>query len=204
MKKTILLTIVLTFMSLQVYGQLKFEEKDKIFDGKTFTNWVVPENNIWWEIDSKGILSAISDPTKTGSTLWSEEKYNDFAIRLEFKMIDGIVDSGIFMRGESSENVQIQIGISGSLKRDMTASPYVPKKGYPIEALKDHTDLLKQKDWNSLEVHAIANHYYVWLNGLAVLDYSLKNANLIGPVGLQLHPGKTMNIQFKNIFLKTL
>ena len=69
---------------------------------------------------------------------------------------------------------------------------------------KSTDDLLKQKDWNSLEVHAIANHYYVWLNGLAVLDYTLKNANLIGPVGLQLHPGKTMNIQFKNIFLKTL
>ena len=31
MKKIILLTIVLTFMSLHVYGQLKFEEKDIIF-----------------------------------------------------------------------------------------------------------------------------------------------------------------------------
>ena len=48
------------------------------------------------------------------------------------------VDSGIFIRGENPQNPQIQIGISGSLNRDMTASPYVPKQGYPIEALKNH------------------------------------------------------------------
>jgi hypothetical protein len=44
----------------------------------------------------------------------------------------------------------------------------------------------------------------VWLNGVAVLDYTLDNADLEGPVGLQLHPGKTMDVRFKNIYLKAL
>ncbi len=197
------LTLALLVSSL-TFGQAKFSKKDKLFDGKTFAQWVVPENNIWWNIEPKGILSATSDPTETGSTLWSEEKFTDFAVRLEFLMGEGTVDSGIFIRGESPTNPQIQIGISGSLKRDMTASPYVPKQGYPVEALKNHPGVLKDKAWNVLEVHARGNRYWVWLNGVAVLDYTLDNADLEGPVGLQLHPGKTMDVRFKNIYLKAL
>ena len=100
-------------------------------------------------------------------------------------MGQGSVDSGIFIRGENPQNPQIQIGISGSLNRDMTASPYVPKQGYPIEALNNHPDLLQQNVWNTLEVRAEKNRYQTWLNGVKVLDYKLVDANLEGPAGLQ-------------------
>ena len=147
---------------------------------------------------------AQSDPDQKGSTLWSTQKFRDFVIKLDFKMGQGTVDSGVFIRGENPQNPQIQIGISGSLKRDMTASPYVPKQGYPVEALKNHPDLLQQKAWNTLEVRAEKNRYQTWLNGVKVLDYQLENANLEGPTGLQLHPKREMSISFRNIYLKEL
>ena len=63
-----------------------------------------------------------------------QEKVQNFVVQLDFKFGEGTVDSGIFMRGDDEKNPQIQIGESGSLKRDMTASPYVPKSGYPCRS----------------------------------------------------------------------
>jgi hypothetical protein len=80
----------------------------------------------------------------------------------------------------------------------MTASPYIPKQGYPKEAMLVK-DLLKQDDWNKMEVEAIENRYRVWLNDKQVMDYSLENANLVGPVGLQLHGKREMEIWYKAI-----
>jgi len=124
-------------------------------------------------------------------------------VQLDFKFGDGTIDSGIFMRGDGQDAPQIQIGESGSLKRDLTASPYVPKKGYPVEAT-GVKELLKMNDWNTIKARAIGNVYTVWLNGQEVMTYTLENAKLKGPVGLQLHPKREMSIQFKNILIGKL
>ena len=117
---------------------VKFENTNKppykkYFNGRNFSKWVLPEGNIWWKIEDK-VIKAKSGLNKKGTILWTEKEFKNYKVRLKFKFIGGTIDSGIFMRGDNHLNPQIQIGISGSLKRDMTGSPYVPKKGYPKEA----------------------------------------------------------------------
>lgn len=195
--------LIFLLSSTAVFCQVDFNKKDKVFNGKNLKNWtVLPDQpNIWWSVN-EGVLSAQSDPDQTGSTLWTKKTYQDFAVRLEFKMGSGTVDSGVFLRGENPKSPQIQIGISGSLKVDMTGSPYVPKQGYPKKA--EVKNILKNKDWNALKIVAKKNNYKVWLNNQMILDYTLENANLVGPVGLQLHPRRTMDIEFREIFIKKL
>ncbi|NBN97866.1 MAG: DUF1080 domain-containing protein [Flavobacteriia bacterium] len=184
------------FATLVAYAQ---EPKlKKIFNGKNLKGWVAPANNTWW-MAGKGILFVKSGPDKKGSILWTEKKYKDFIIETDFLMGDGVVDSGIFLR---SENDQIQIGISGSLKRDLTASPYIPKKGYPVEAKVK--DILKLKDWNTMKVKVVGKSYTVWLNGIEVMNYTSEKIVDEGPVGLQLHPGNEMSISYRNIRLAEL
>jgi hypothetical protein len=170
----------------------------KIFNGKNLKGWVVPENNVWWTAND-GVLFVKSTAEKKGSILWSESKYENFIIQADFLMGDGTVDSGIFLR---SEHDQIQIGISGSLKRDLTASPYIPKKGYPVEAKVK--DILKLKDWNTMKVKVVGSTYTVWLNGNEVMTYTSENMPASGPVGFQLHPGNEMSCSFRNIRLAAL
>lgn len=156
--------------------------------------WIFPENNIWWAQEN-GILTAQSDPEQKGSILWTENEYEDFTIELDFKFGEGTVDSGVFLR---TDKEQIQIGQSGSLKRDMTASPYIVKKGYPVEA-ENIKELLKLNDWNTIKIKAEGKVYTVWLNGEEVLNYESESAIEKGPIGLQLHPKRDMDISFKNI-----
>lgn len=171
----------------------------KIFNGKDFKGWKLPDNNVWWSAN-KGVLFVQSTSERKGSILWTDGNYKDFIIQADFLMGDGVVDSGIFLR---SENDQIQIGISGSLKRDLTASPYIPKKGYPVEAKVK--DILKLKDWNTMKVKVVGRQYTVWLNGIEVMNYtSDEKMPLEGPIGLQLHPGNDMSIRYKNIRLAEL
>lgn len=202
MKKSnvILMLAAISMMLVTGFTQLQKEPKlKKIFNGKNLDGWKAPEGNIWWTAE-KGILKAKSDPTKKGSILWTNGEYKDFIIQVDFKMGEGTVDSGIFIR---TENEQIQIGESGSLKRDMTGSPYIPGKGYPVEA-SNVKELLKLKDWNTMKVKAVGSVYTIWLNGAEVLTFDSESAIEKGPVGLQLHPGRDMDIEFKNILFAEL
>ncbi|MDF1738120.1 MAG: DUF1080 domain-containing protein [Verrucomicrobiales bacterium] len=164
-----------------------------VYSTKDLSGWKVPDNNIWWKVED-GILKVRSGPDKKGSILWSEKEFTDFTVEAEFKFISGTIDSGIHIRNMD----QIQIGISGSLKRDMTASPYIPGKGYPVEA-EGVAELLKQDDWNQMRVEVSGKEYVCYLNGKKVMSYTSDTAIAKGPIGLQLHAGKDMSIDFRNI-----
>ena len=175
-----------------------------LFNGKDFTGWKVPKDNIWWSVVD-GTIVAKSGPRKRGSNLWTERHYTDFDMSCEFRF-DGKGDSGVFLRDGGQ---QIQIGISGSLKRDMTASPYISGKGYPVEAeekegVKGVKNLLKVNEWNSLRIVAAGPVYDVWLNGVHVMTYTSENAKKKGPIGLQLHGNKVMSIDFRSLSVKEL
>jgi hypothetical protein len=192
------LIIALAFLQFSGFAQPDPKLKS-IFNGRNFKGWVEPEGNVWWTAGN-GILSVSNDPEQKGSNLWTAKSYKDFIIRADFKFGKGTVDSGFFIRGEHD---QIQIGISGSLKRDMTCSPYIPGKGYPVEA-KGVKELLRLDDWNTIQVKAVGNHYTAWLNGTEVMQYTSETASEMGPIGIQLHPGREMSIEFRNLMLAEL
>lgn len=170
----------------------------KIFNGKNLNGWKLPQDQICWTA-SRGVLFVKNNAEKKGSNLWTEKNYQNFILSADFLMGEGTVDSGIFLR---SENDQIQIGISGSLKRDLTASPYLPKLKYPVEA--NVKEILKPTDWNTMKIKMVDKTYTVWLNGKEVMTYTSKDIPSSGPIGLQLHPGNEMSIKYRNIRLAEL
>lgn len=176
------------------------QELPLAFNGKDLAGWIEPPENIWWRVAEENLIVK-SGVRKRGSILWTKKEYQNFIMEFNFRFISGTVDSGIFLR---HENDQIQIGISGSLKRDMTGSPYiVSEKSYPCEATGVN-DLLKPDDWNTMTIMAKGAHYSAWLNSSHILDYSSKTSRVVGPIGIQLHPGREMEIHFRNIKLAEL
>lgn len=183
-----------------VFGccSLALAEPTKLFDGQSLDGWKVDGASYWKAVD--GILVGESDQHKKNSILWTKKSYQDFSFECEFRY-EGKIDSGVFLR---DFNEQIQIGISSSLKRDMTGSPYIAnKRGYPSEA-KGVADLLKQGEWNKLRIVAKGAVYTVTLNGKQVLEYRSDSAVKKGPIGLQVHPGRLMKIEFKDLKIDTI
>ena len=172
-----------------------------IFNGKDLSGWLVPDGNdeAGWYKAVEGVLKIQSGSKKKGSILWSKKKYRNFVVEFEFRMGEGRVDSGMHVRTKD----QIQIGISGSLNRDMTCSPYIPGKGYPVEA-KNIKKLLRPKDWNTMRIQAIGKEYTVWLQGEKVMTYKSDSAIDEGPIGIQLHGGRVMGIDYRKLKLAEL
>ena len=195
-------------VGLIIFGPIALNGKDTSSKGpeelikeNNLNGWNVPKGNgekNWYKVTNK-ILEIRSGSKKKGSVLWTEKEYEDFEVNLEFRFLEGTIDSGIHLRNSD----QIQIGISGSLKRDMTCSPYIPGKGYPVEA-KGIAKLLKAKDWNRMKIRAIGPKYTVWLQGKEVMNYESKSAKKVGPIGIQLHGNKNMSIDFRNLLLKEI
>ncbi len=165
-----------------------------LFDGKSLDAWVPSKVPECWTA-KKGVLVCKNNKQKKGDILHTKQAYKDFICELDFKFISGRIDSGVHVRNDKD---QIQIGESGSLKRDMTASPYIPGKGYPVEAA-GVKDLLKLKDWNTLRIRCVGPKYTTWLNGKEVMNYESASASKKGPLGIQLHGSREMEIHYRNI-----
>ena len=194
----------LTFLALIASSTQAAKEnpqKLKSILGDDLSGWKVPAGNdkANWYTVKDGVLVIQSGPKKKGSVLWTEKKFKDFIVELDFRFGEGTVDSGVHVRNRD----QIQIGISGSLKRDMTCSPYIPGKGYPVEA-KNIKKLLKAKDWNTMRIRAVGKKYTVWLQGEEVMNYESSSAIEEGPIGIQLHGNRNMGIDYRNIKVKEL
>jgi hypothetical protein len=200
------LTLALIF-SLPAIAETKKEDLQPIFNGKDLTGWKAPEPNPFWKVVD-GVLVGENDETKKGSMLWTEKSYRDFIIECEARW-KGEIDSGIMFRQSTVQReraLQVQIGISRSQKRDLTGSFYTGgKEKYPEAGqVKNLDKLLKPDDWNKIRLEARGDTFTVWLNGEQAVKYMNTNYAGPGPIGLQVHPGLTMKVEFRNLRVKVL
>lgn len=172
-----------------------------IFNGKDLSGWQVPDPNPFWRVVD-GVLIGENDPAKKGHVLYTKKTYKDFIIETEARWT-GEIDSGIMLR---QPELQMQIGISRSLKTDMTCSFYTNgKEKYPEPGRARNLEkFLKPGDWNRIRLQAKGDTFTVWLNGEKVTEY--KDPRFPNPyaIGLQIHPGLVMKIEFRNIRLREL
>lgn len=198
---------VTTALSLQLNTAANAaNELQPIFTGTNFAGWKVPEPNPFWKIVD-GVLIGENNETLKGHVLHTEQSYTNFVIELEARWA-GEIDSGVMMR---APEMQVQFGISRSLKRDMTGAFYLAK--HPINAKVGYPDaghtkgfdkLFKKDDWNTFRIEAKGDTFTVSLNGEQISQLTDARYNGGAPIGLQVHPGLKMKVEFRNIRAKRL
>jgi len=171
---------------------------ESIFNGQDLSGWK-SNNAVCWQVKD-GILHAVNDPEQKGDVLQTEKAYKNFVFQADFKFGEGRIDTGIFLRDTKE---QIQIGESGSLKRDMTALPYIPGKGYPIQ-VETAQGVFDREGWNTIKVQVAGNTYTTWLNGTEIMTYESETIVPQGPIGIQVHPKREMSVDFRNILAQEL
>ena len=177
-------------------------EFTSIFNGRDLAGWTVPSPNPFWSV-ADGVLTGIHDEKLTGSTLWSEKKYGDFVFEFETRW-SGDMDSGVMFR-EPRSKLQLQIGISRALKRDMTASFWISGGGYPEEGqAKTAAEVLKPGEWNTLRLEARGATYTAWINGRKVSQYTNASFTTPGSLGLHVHANMKMKVEFRNLRVQAM
>jgi hypothetical protein len=192
------LRLLAAFAALIVSVSAADVKMESAFNGKDLAGWQNPKNNEFWKAVD-GVLVGENNAAKKGNMLYTEKSYQDAVIECEVRF-SGDIDSGIMMRKDEKgkKDIQMQIGTSRSLKKDMTCAFYVGK--YPESGWAPKVATLwKNNDWNKIRFQAKGDTYTVWLNGEQVSNYVDAGYPKAAPIGLQIHPGVAMKVEYRNI-----
>lgn len=171
---------------------------------KGFDGWSTKNLEQYWTRKDGMIVGENAD--KKNSDLWTDKAYGDYELIVEYKndTKQDYYDSGVFLRGKSH---QVQIGISGSLRVDLTGCLYCPKDGngsYPQQPREKVKEAHKNSQWNKLHIITKGKQITTFLNGEKINDYTGVKYPDTGKIGLQLHSRTHMNISFKTVKIKEI
>ena len=206
--RTFLSALILSFGILCITARADDEKPmdvklEPLFNGKDLTNFKVPDPNPWWKVVD-GVLLGQSDAAKKGNVIYTEKSYKDFVLESDVRFPDDIDSGFIYGKVIKGKDLQVQLGVSRSLKVDMTGSIYYNGK-YPEDARAKGVDkLLKLNDWNMVRMEVTGRTTKVWLNGQHVLTFNCPEDVRPGPIGLQIHGGVVMKVEFRNLRIAEL
>lgn len=177
-----------------------------LFNGKDLTNFKAEGAKPFWRVEN-GVLIGENDAAQTGHYLWTEKEYKDFVIEFDVRWKTTTprgVDTGLQMRKPA---IQLQLGVSGSLRVDMSGSFYTGgKPAYPEAGqAKNAKELMKPEgQWNTIRVQAKGNTFTCWINGVKASEYTDDRFAGAAPLGLQIHAKAEMKCEYRNIRIAEL
>ena len=176
---------------------------EPLFNGKDLAGFKTEGAADFWRVEN-GVLIGENNAAKKGSYLWTEKEYGDFVLEFDVRWKGTPprgVDTGIEMR---KPNIQLQLGISGSLKVDMSGSFYTGKYPEAGQAREAKTLMKPEGEWNTFRIQARGDTFTCWINGTKASEYTDAKFSGPAPLGLQIHPGVEMKCEYRNLRLAPL
>lgn len=180
-----------------------------LYNGKNLEGWTTTGN---WIIQDDGTLLIQPRPGEKGwqrydAYLWSEKKYGDFVLDVEYAYPPG-GNSGVYFRvGDRSDpvekGIEAQILDSSATEGDLGQHDH---GGIIRTAAPSANMSMPPNVWNRMVVTCIGHHLQVELNGRQIIDTQLnegamKDRPAEGYIGFQDH-GEPNNIRFRDIRIR--
>ncbi len=196
-----------------------------IFNGQDLTGWEGDPR--LWSVREGAIHGETTDENPArGNTflIWQGGKTKDFDLRLSFRL-NATNNSGIqyrsrHIRDGNPPNAWVVRGYQHEIRNELTlpsVAGFIYDEGgkrnrlclagkkVVSDALIDQPGfekLFKLDDWNDVVIVARGNHLLHFLNGRLIVDFTDDDPDLAlseGILALQLHAGKPMWVEFKEI-----
>lgn len=227
--KKFTLVLMMSFMLLPVFAEdaykVKLEGAETLFNGKDLTGW--KGNEKFWSVKD-GVIHGTTHENKTnGNTflILDAADVEDFHLVYEARCFGN--NSGVMYRSKVVDEKKFSMagyqcdlhpkpaycamiygermgkrGIIITRGQKMEIDESGKKKIISSEK-PEKVDITK---WNTYEVICKGNHIIQKLNGKVAIDLidNDKSKLLKGKIGLQLHAGAVMKVDFRNIQLKRL
>ncbi len=203
-----------------------------MFDGKSLDGW--DGNPEFWRVEDGTITGQTTPdkPTK-GNTfcIYRKGEFGNFELRFDYRMFGG--NSGVQYRSfevPGEQNKWVMGGYQADFDAGNTFTGIIygerfrgilAGRGQKAEIGDDHKSkavetfakdedlkkIIKSEDWNQYRVVAEGFHFTQYINGHKVselVDNDKEARRATGLIGLQLHAGPPMKVQFRNIRIKKL
>ncbi|MCA9269044.1 MAG: DUF1080 domain-containing protein [Planctomycetales bacterium] len=193
------------FCGVNHSAQAADEEFHALFDGKTLAGWS-PSPGGNWEVKDGAILGTSPASERRHGILLSDKQYSDFTLRAKFRVVQG--DSGLYFRAEP---VQGAVGVHGfQVEVDTTEETgglyETGGRGWVVQPTAAALAERKYKpgEWTDLELTANGQDITVKINGVVSAELKNDRGRREGRLGLQLHGGQEMHVEYKDIAILVL
>lgn len=173
-----------------------------IFDGKTLKGWT-PAPGGKWEVKDGAIVGTSPKSERRHGILLTDKQYSNFVVKAKFRVHSG--DSGFYFRAErvksavSVHGFQVEVDTSqetgGLYETGGRAWVHRPT----AEVIKKRK--YKKGEWTDLELSAIDRNIVVKINGVVSTELKNDKSRTRGHIGLQLHGGQVMHVEYKDIVI---
>ena len=182
------------------------EDFTPLFNGQDLTGW--EGDDLLWVVED-GELVGRSPGISYNDFLATEERYSDFILRFEIRLVDDIGNSGVQFRSERMKGSMEMIGYQADVGEGWWGSLYDESRRRVTLAEANQEALgraLKKDDWNEYEVRAEGGHITLSINGRVTADYTEEDTNIPGDgrIAVQIHSGPALEVRFRNIRIREL
>lgn len=199
---------VLALQSMMGSPRASAEEEGfvSLFDGKTLQGWEGDKQ--FWSVKD-GVIVGSTDEHKTphNTFLCGTKTYKNFILKLEFRLRNH--NSGVQIRSKRLDDF-IMAGYQADIAEARYTGILYEERGRGVLADVNPEEIAKHwkpKDWNEYVITCDGPRIRIQLNGFTTVDYEEKDASKgakEGLIGLQLHAGPPMQVEFRNIRIKEL
>lgn len=199
---------------------------DAVFNGRDLSGW--DGSSKYWSVED-GCLTGTADGTLKYNRfiVWKGGKVKNFELRVQVKVSPG-GNSGLQYR--STERPDLGESVVVGYQCDVVANRadyngmlyeergrrilahtgekvIIDAEGQPWVVGQFPLKEFKAGEWHAYRVLVRGNHHQHWIDShptVDVIDLDEKGRKLEGVLGMQVHVGPPMKIQFKDILLKRL
>jgi hypothetical protein len=183
-----------------------------LFDGKSPSGWEGPME--WFRIEDKSVVGGtLAKPIPHNYFLCTTEKYGDFELRLEVKVVGKNPNAGVQFRTKrvegSSEVEGYQADVGGVGNRLVWGSLYDESRRRKFMAEADAKLIeatVKPNDWNDYRIRCVGSKVELFLNGVPTVSFIEGDDKIdrTGVIALQIHSGPPTEAWYRNIRIKPL
>jgi Domain of Unknown Function (DUF1080) len=170
-----------------------------IFDGQSLKGW--EGEPTYWRVEGGALVGEITPATIVKSNtfvIWRGGRPKDFELKLEYR-ITPAGNSGI----NYEEKGRLFLAVRGQMTRVVGGRPPVV-----VASVGDDAQLaaLATDGWNTVHLNVRGHTLMHLLNGRLMsvtIDDDAPNRPADGLIGMQVHVGPPMKVEYRNIRLKT-
>jgi len=213
MNRLVLAVVCLTGVVAVAEENAKVEDGFvSLFDGKSLNGWEGKEG-MFRVADGAIVAGSMKEKIPNNEFLCSRDKYGDFELRLQAKLVGQGDNAGVQFRSERIPNHHEVIGYQCDIGR-MGDKPIwgwlydeSRRRTFLVEGdAKKLGDVVKKDGWNDIVIRCEAARIQIWVNGLQTVDYREADDKIArtGVLGLQIHSGPPAEASYRHIRLKKL
>ena len=176
-----------------------------LFNGKDLADW---EGDLkLWKVED-GMIVGDSPGIKQNEFLATRREYGDFELQLEFRLKDGVGNSGIQFRTKRVPDSSEVEGYQADIGEKYWGCLYDEHRRRKVLAGPDEKfeATLKKGDWNRYVIRAEGDHVTLKMNDVVTVDYREPDAAIprTGIIAVQVHSGGPLRVEFRNLRIKEL